>query len=202
MTGYQEVNLKRIIQNVGEDRVRALLSNFSCPMNQDVETFIRQKAIEFAKQEVASTHLVFASYRDEVVLIGFYSIAIKQFSIKRSALSANLRHRIAKFAAYNAELMRYDIAAPLIAQLAKNYAAGYNQLITGDELLQMACDRVRQAQMIIGGKVTYLECENKPALIQFYERNGFKVFSKRPLDHDETKVMFGKELIQLLKYFS
>ena len=202
MTGYQEVNLKQLIETVGEDRVKAILSDFSCPQNLDVEMFIRQKAITFAQQSVASTHLVFASYQSTPVFIGFYTIAIKQFTVKKSLLARRLRDRLKKFASYNSELDRYDIPAPLIGQLAKNFSHGYNSLITGDELLKMACDRVRIAQMIIGGKIVYLECENKPALIEFYKRNGFIAFSERPLDRDETSLMSGRTMIQMLRYFS
>ena len=53
MTGYQEVNLKQLIETVGEDRVKAILSDFSCPQNLDVEMFIRQRAMTFAQQSVA-----------------------------------------------------------------------------------------------------------------------------------------------------
>lgn len=36
----------------------------------------------------------------------------------------------------------FVIVAPLIAQLGKNYANGYNKLITGDELLAMALEKL------------------------------------------------------------
>jgi len=88
----------------------------------------------------------------------------------------------------------------LIAQLSKNYANGHNRLITGDELLRIACNKVAQAQEMIGGKIVYLECEDKPNLIQFYESNGFVNFGQRTLDRDETEVLSGKYLIQMLKY--
>ena len=40
--------------------------------------------------------------------------------------------------------------------------------IKGSELLTFACNEVRKAQRIIGGKVVYLECEDTPKLINFY----------------------------------
>lgn len=39
MTGYGLVNLKEMIEEVGEDRVKEILSAFSCPLNKDVEFF-------------------------------------------------------------------------------------------------------------------------------------------------------------------
>lgn len=49
MTGYKIVNLKLMIDAVGEDTTKAVLSNFSCPLNKDVEDFLRIKAIDFAR---------------------------------------------------------------------------------------------------------------------------------------------------------
>jgi len=101
---------------------------------------------------------------------------------------------------FDPEFKRYTLAAPLIAQLGKNYYNGYNKLISGDELLKMACDKVSESQRIIGGKIVYLECEDKVKLIEFYSSNGFVAFGKRKLDRDETEVMQGEYLIQMLKY--
>ena len=55
-------------------------------------------------------------------------------------------------------------------------------------------------QEIVGGKIVYLECEDKPRLIDFYSENGFVNFGKRMLDRDETDTLSGEYLIQMLKY--
>lgn len=94
------------------------------------------------------------------------------------------------------------IMAPLIAQLGKNYMNDYRKLITGDELLKMAIDKVSAAQRIIGGKVVYVECEDIDILKKFYEDNGFVIFGKRRLDKEERGEMNGSHLIQLLKYLN
>ena len=203
MTGYSIANLKEMIATLGEEKVKTILSDFSCPLNADVERFLKASAVPFAIQGIAATYLVFTSYKGEVVLIGYFTLANKWFTISKTAkLSNTLRKRIAKFCTFNRELQRYEISAPLIAQLGKNFAHGYNTLITGDELLQLACDRVKAVHMLVGGKIAYLECEPKAALMDFYARNGFAVFSERPLDADEHGVLQGDRLMQLLKYFS
>ena len=94
------------------------------------------------------------------------------------------------------------IMAPLIAQLGKNYMNDYRKLITGDELLKMAIDKVSAAQRIIGGKVVYVQCEDIDILKKFYEDNGFVIFGKRRLDKEERGEMNGSHLIQLLKYLN
>ena len=60
-------------------------------------------------------------------------------------------------------------------------------------------DDVKMIQQIAGGKVVYLECEDKQRLIDFYSRNGFVTFGNRSLDRDETNLS-GKYLVQMLKY--
>ena len=57
-------------------------------------------------------------------------------------------------------------------------------------------------QYIAGGKIVYLECEQKQQLIEFYERNGFVNFGERLLDRDETSVLFGESLVQMLRYMN
>ena len=73
-------------------------------------------------------------------------------------------------------------------------------MITGDELLSEACNKIKRMQIDMGGKFAYLECEDKPKLIDFYSRNGFCEFDHRVLDGDETDKLDGRYLVQMLKY--
>lgn len=202
MTGFNIVALKEMIEQLGENKTKEILSDFCCPKNLDVEKFIRHKSIEFAKQNIAPTHLVFSSYKGEIRLIGYFTLTIKSFFVLKSKLSKNMAKRISKFGTYDENIKGYNISAPLIAQLGKNFTDDLNELITGDELLKLACDKIKSIQSEIGGKVTYLECEDKPKLIEFYESNGFVNFGKRELDKDEKDDLSGQYLIQMLKYLS
>lgn len=92
------------------------------------------------------------------------------------------------------------MSAPLIGQLGKNFAHNYNQLISGDELLYLALEKVKEMQYIVGGKIVYLECEDKGSLLDFYSENGFVNFGRRYLDRDETDKLSGEYLVQMLKY--
>lgn len=56
---------------------------------------------------------------------------------KKGTLSSKLSKRISKFGTYDDNLKGYNIAAPLIAQLGKNFTNELNKLITGDELLKI-----------------------------------------------------------------
>ena len=203
MTGFKVVNLAVLVEEIGEDAAKGILSDFSCPLNKDVEYFLQHKSIDFAVQGWAQTHLVFASYKGEPVLVGYFALANKYIRVSTKVMgrhSNTLRRRIAKFAHFDKDLESYIFSAPLIAQLGKNYANGYDKLISGDELLAEACDRISRIQFDLGGRFAYVECEDKPALIEFYTKNGFCEFDHRMLDVDETETLDGKYLVQMLKY--
>lgn len=203
MLGYTKINLRDMSENMEAERIQAILSDFSCPFNKDVDEFLQVKAMEFSRQQLAAVYLVFASYKSKPVLVGYFALAQKYFHIdtgKNGRVGSNLRKRIKKFANYDESLQKCIVSAPLIGQLGKNYKNGYNKLISGDELLKIACDTVKEGQRILGGKLVYLECEDVPSLIRFYEKNGFYNFGYRLLDGDEQEKIKGKYLIQMLKY--
>ena len=200
MDGLVEINLRTYIDAVGDNEAKKQLASFLCPMNADVQEFLRVKAFEFSKQGITQTHLVFASYQNSPVLVGYYSLTNKVITVKKSTLSATSAKKIAKFGTFNDQSHSYIVPAPLIAQIGKNFANGYNKLISGDVLLALACTKVKQVQLDIGGKIVYLECEDTPRLLDFYARNGFCNFGKRLLDKDEHDLLSGEYLIQMMKY--
>ncbi len=134
MTGYIQINLATMIEQVGEEKVKSILSDFYCPLNKDVEIFLKNKAIEFTKQRISSTYLVMASHKQEYILVGYYTLANKFITVYKDNLkSKTLQKRISKFAQYDSDLKRYTLSAPLIGQLGKNYYNSYDKQITGDE---------------------------------------------------------------------
>ena len=70
-----------------------------------------------------------------------------------------------------------------------------------DDLLGIACETVREIQLMSSGKMVYLECEDVLPLTSFYERNGFFRFANRNLDGDERDLSQTPYLVQMIKYF-
>lgn len=200
--GYKIINLKDIYNNLGEERTKEILSDYKCKSNQDVEYFLKEKAIEFSKQDISRTYIVMSQYKDKDVIVGYFAITNKVTSIKKVKLSETKRKRLLKFAVYDKESKCYNIALPLIGQLGKNYYNDYNRLISGDILLKLACDKIKEAQELIGGRFVFLECEDKSILEEFYESNGFVCFGKRNLERDERNKNEGEYLLQMLKDLS
>lgn len=199
MTGIKVVNLKLMIEEFGESTTKSILSDFSCPLNPDVENFLKYKAIDFSKQGISAVHLVMMLHHGSPAVVGYFALANKYVALKSKKLSKTNKRKLSKFASYNEHLEEFYFAAPLIGQLGKNFTNGYNELISGAELLQLAVDKLSKIQFDLGGKWAYLECEDKPKLVEFYKENGFMDFGKRPLEKDETD-LHGEYLVQLLKY--
>ena len=195
MTGYKIISIDKLRESLGEDETQLILSSYSCPLNSDIEDFLWHKASAFSIQGIAKTHLVFAGFQGSPVLVGYFTLANKTLFIPDKArLGSKLKSRLRRFSTRLDETKMTIMSAPLIAQLGKNYRNNYNLLITGDELLRMACEKIQEIQLAVGGKVAYLECDDHPKLIQFYHDNGFREFDKRVTESKNC-------LVQMIRYF-
>lgn len=58
-------------KRLGEETLVQLLSEFSCPLNPDVERFLKEQAIDFAKKHQAVTYLVLSL--EDAELLGYFS---------------------------------------------------------------------------------------------------------------------------------
>lgn len=198
-THFVEMNLSDIIEQLGEDATKSILSSFSCPLNKDIENFIKYKSIEFSKRTTAKTHLVFWQTEDQkfIELVGYYTITSKVITIDRNVLSNTEAKKLKNQGIYDSVKQEFTVSAPLIAQLGKNFTDGNDTLISGTDLLQLAVNKIQRE---IGGRFMYLECEDNEKLLTFYKKHNFKIFGKRTLDRDETDVN-GDYLIQLFAMF-
>mgnify|MGYP007115062860 CR=1 FL=1 len=122
---YQIINLKDIYNELGENNTKELLKEFSCPINKDVEYFIKNRAIEFSKQDISRTYIVMSSYKQKNVIAGYFAITNKSTIIKKFILSKTKRKRLLRFANYDEDIKGYHIALPLIGQIGKNFYNNY-----------------------------------------------------------------------------
>ena len=200
MTRIKETNILDLVDLYGEEDCRSILSSFICPLGKDVEDFIHNKAIDFAVQRIAITFLVFLERGEQLLFVGYYTLANKFVSVSHNMLSKTMQKRIAKFAQYDSGSGYYLVSMPLIAQLGRNFVYEKNNTdFTGTDLLELACKRVIQVQKIIGGKMTYIECASNPKLYEFYSKQNFVTFGEREKEDDELTE--SPVLVQMLRYF-
>lgn len=201
MIKYMQTNILDMIEYAGEDNCKNILSTFVCPINPDVEDFISNKAIQFAKQKIAISYLVFVEYKNKKHLAGYYTLANKFICVNNSSLSNSMKRKISKFSQYDPSSDRFMMPMPLIAQLGKNFNKSLPIKIIGSDLLDMALQRVLEIEHLIGGKTVYIECNNEPNLFKFYSTANFFEFDKR-IRNTNTSKDTDNILIQMLRYFN
>ena len=115
---YYITNLKKLYNVVG-DGIHNLLQDFECPLNGDVEYFFKHKSIEFSKQGLAETFVVFSSYKDENVIVGYFPLTNKTTKIKKDVLKGKTKKRMSRFAQFDDGGKYFYVSLPLIGQIGK-----------------------------------------------------------------------------------
>ena len=160
-----------------EDNLTFFLSGFSCPMNLEVECFLKNKACQSSRRSSSATYLVCSNKYNE--LLGYFTIMTKAYSVNGMSLSSSNRRLIERFAEAD-ENGYYHAAVYLIAQIGKNFAIPKERRINGHDLLDLAIEKFDTAKRILGGKLVMIEREaDKPMLLEFYKANGFKSWTTR-----------------------
>lgn len=180
MSDYIEVSPADISDERNRRLINNILDSYECPLNPDVQKFIRTQALKFSKQRISITYLVLHTTFEHNTLVGYYTLANKFVKIAERGLSNTFKKRILKFSQYDINLQSYMISMPLIAQLGKNYSKNALELyVSGTQILNSAIKKIKSVQNIIGGKTLYIECEDNTKLKEFYSENGFIEFGKK-----------------------
>lgn len=195
---YRIINIRRYIGNknpeLGEEELLQILSEFSCPMNPDVERFLKHSSIEFTKKNQSVTYLVFSVADGK--LFGYFTLALKPLTVRGETVSNTVKKKLLRISEPDKKADSYTMSAYLIAQLGKNYSERDGKMITGAELLEPAWDKIKATQYMCGGMVTFLETENEEKLLSFYRNNRFSRFDTRQTASGEAE---SHELVQLLR---
>lgn len=143
-----------MIDAIGENEVNRILSDFSCPINNEIENFAKKNAVDFAKRKMSVTHLVLNEDGD---LMAIFTLTHKALELGDKNLSAETRKKIKRYAQLNETTNSYMVSAFLIAQFGKNYANGNNLQVDGDSLMESSMNVLKAVQREVGGGIVYLE---------------------------------------------
>ena len=187
--------IDKFAKTVGEAVLSSTLSSFAIPLNSEVEDFIRKKALQATKLKSSISYLVIDE--DLADVVGYFTLLVKPFTIQAASLSSKNRRLIARFAEENTEAGDYTASVYLIAQIGKNYAIEEPLQISGGDLLNMALDKLRAAQDLVGGKLVLVEREaDRAKLLEFYNANGFKSWNGR---YDKKDQVQYDQMIRVLE---
>ena len=169
----------------GELNLKKDLSLFSCKLNPEIEKFIREKAIDFAKQKLSITYLIVDL--DNGTILGYFTLTHKSVILNGEGLSRTFQKKLTKYSRLDKDTGNYVVSAFLLAQFGKNYALEADMRINGKQMMKLENDVLLDVQRRIGGGVLYLDCEDEPKLKNFYVEEHFKEFSDRFSSEDKRK---------------
>lgn len=186
-----------------DSMVKGVLDSFSTnSADKDVEDFLRHKAINFQKQDISRTYLVFGKHEHQRVLVGYFAIINKPLAIDYSVwnkLSNRTRNRIAGGNGQDTTIksgQQKIISGILLGQLGKN---DLFKTITGSILLQLAENQIQDIWKAAGGRLLWLEANNDQHLIDFYQKNDYVMIASADevIINDNGQVFFIKSLKKL-----
>ena len=193
--GFEVLELGTYARVVGEEATQLVLQTYDCGINPEVQDFLSRKALQAEKLKSAITYLVFGSATSQ--LLGYFTLVLKPFSIAKDKLSSKNRRLISRFAELNERTGEYTTALYLIAQVGKNFAIAEPERISGKALIDLALERLRAAQGIVGGKLVLVEREaDRPKLLDFYKSCGFKSWNRR---YDKGDAVQYDQMIRVLE---
>lgn len=159
---YDVVPLSKIIKEWTIEDANRFLSGFACDRDRDLEVFLHKRAIVYEKRDLARTFLLVS----EETIVGYFSLANTILEIGDDwPVSETLKRKM--------NVADGPAPAYLIGQLCK--ANGVDEKI-GHEIINIAMSMINSMRKFGGGRVVCVDC--KKELLEFYERNGFRVISR------------------------
>ncbi len=160
------------------------LSSFSCTDDEDIESFLHNRAVEFEKLSKSRTYLICDEEQmeynsiDHVTIYGYVSVALKILTIPEDT-SNRMRKELDGFSAKLHGEPVHDIPCYLIGQLSRNSHVP-KAALSGADLIRFACDVIAMSVEAVGGRYIMIECRDREKLLQFYQQNSFKEIARIP----------------------
>lgn len=162
----QVVSLLSLIEATEEENeLKEYLSSFSCKDNKDVESFLKNNAIENEKRSMTRTSLVIDEENNSEI-IGYFTLLVKPFEFVD-----NVSKGARKALTNSKESTVFN--SILIAQLGR--ADSYKGKVEGKVVLEFALENCLLVNEIVGLRVVCVEYDDIPILNDFYLSNDFQI---------------------------
>ncbi|MBR4631556.1 MAG: hypothetical protein IKO57_14125 [Treponema sp.] len=181
MNEFHIVNIQDLILEIGQEKTSLLFQDFTSPKNPEIETFLRNKAIDFVRRKLAVTYIVLDSNGE---IVAYFTLAHKAIEFSADGMSQSTKKKIERYSKFNLGSNSYSVSAFLLAQFGKNNSYAKKKSLSGNKLMDFVHELIAAIQYMIGGGMLYLECEDNTFLLDFYqnEHNGFHLFGERISD--------------------
>lgn len=176
------MSLQSLLKKTNNDVIfiRNILKEFRSRERNSIEDFLHNKAIDFEKNSLSATHLIYNEYGDR--LLGYFTLANKSLIISKEDFEKMSKTQQKKLSQSGRILENGSciVNSFLLAQIGKNYNDSEN--ISGFDILDLSYSLLSVVKEIINTKYVWLECENNKSLINYYLNYGFNL-----LEHYNSK---------------
>ena len=136
-------------------------------------------------------------FNEKKEIVAYFTLSPKVVSISCEHLSSSLQKKLRRYGLYDTTSNSIEASAYLIAQFGKNSIIPLENSISGNGLMEQVFSILKDVQHNVGGGIAFLECENHPKLLDFYQNshNAFQIYGERVAE-SQTKY------IQLMHLFN
>lgn len=173
-----------------EQKAQELISIFICKKDQDIENFIKDRAILFEKLGKSRTFLIYDEDEEEFQVLAYYTIALQILKVPESLSNRKIKEFDGFSAKINGEKIN-EFPVILIGQVGKNEI--HKEKIKGFEVMQYCFNTILDGQMRLGGRIIMLECKGIPYLIDFSKHFGFVKLER---DYQENELLQFIRILQ------
>ncbi|MBQ7262619.1 MAG: hypothetical protein IJR14_02750 [Synergistaceae bacterium] len=85
----------------GEEAVKQYLSTFSCPLDREIEDFIRNKAIDLVRRKLAITYVVSDIVDGAGDVLGYFALTHKAIDVNGDDFSRADKRKLERYARYD-----------------------------------------------------------------------------------------------------
>lgn len=165
---YTVINILDMLDANKEAELRADFASFSCGKNDEIDTFLRKNAIQFARKKLSITYLVYDT--EDAQLLAYFTLTHKSIEIDfgNVKLSKTKQEKFKNYVQYDEETGALSASAFLLAQFGKAATVDNGNRISGEELMFCVNDILQDIRRRIGGGIVYLDCEDRKPLVDFY----------------------------------
>jgi hypothetical protein len=159
-----------LLRNNKEAQINKAFGLFSCRLNPDIESFLKKSSVRFERAHKSRTYLYLDEDRfPDFYILGYFTIALKTMEIKTTASKSLLK----KLDGISGKSKKNLFPVFLLGQLGRCTTIDKGEL-SGLRILTDVLSLIHIVQKFIGGRIILVECEDKPFLKEFYQRNGFQ----------------------------
>ena len=160
------------------DCLLSALCNFRCSQDEDIESFLRDKAIEFWKKRFCNVYLLLNEelfMQGEWFVEAYFTLSHKTLCVTDRISRSKVQKASGGFR--DAESLHFVLIGQLGKHIERKEDGTYRRSgLTSAEILDRAFEKIYLASESIPCRCVMVECSDEPKVRAVYENYGFKFF--------------------------